>query len=275
MQSPSSSYIHLLKKSLCGYRDQPFDEYHRMDRYSVGWKAKPLKWLDGMLDRWGYRIVKRVKVNPEKRFKGHDIPADAYTMIGMNRLNHLERCVSDVLDREILGDLVETGAWRGGATMLMKAILNEKNSTNRIVWVADSFRGIPPPNEKKYPADTNMNLHKRKILSASLEEVKQGFLDFDLLDESVQFLEGWFKDTLPVAPIKNIALLRLDGDMYESTMDALTHLYPKLGKGGIVIVDDYGSFQACKSAVDDYRNAHQIREEIVDIDGETIHWIKQ
>ncbi|MFM9984566.1 MAG: TylF/MycF/NovP-related O-methyltransferase [Flavobacteriales bacterium] len=274
MHGPSSSYIHLLKRTLCGFRTQPFDEYHRMDRYSVGWKATPLKWLDILLNKLGYRIVKRVRVNPEKRFKGHDIPSDAYTMIGMNRLNHLEQCVSDVLNSGIPGDLVETGSWRGGATMLMKAMLIERKITNRTVWVADSFRGLPPPDEKKYPADRNMDLHKRQILSANLSEVKQAFIDFDLLDERVQFLEGWFKDTLPVAPIEKIALLRLDGDMYESTLDALTHLYPKLSSGGIVIVDDYGSFQACKSAVDDYRNAHQIREDIVDLDGETIHWIK-
>lgn len=274
MMRVSSAYITLLKKLLTGYRERSFDEYHRMDRYTVGWKAKPLRWLDKVLGTMGYRIMKRVAVIPEKRFKGHDIPADAYTMIGMNRLNHLEQCINEVIDNNIPGDLVETGSWRGGATMLMKAILNEREDTTRSVWVADSFKGLPPPDEKKYPADRDMNLHKNHILSAGLKDVKQAFADFNLLDERVQFLEGWFKDTLPVAPIHAIALLRLDGDMYESTMDALTHLYPKLSRGGILIVDDYGAFPACRKAVDDYRNHHQIEASIVSLDGETVHWVK-
>ena len=275
MEPSSSAYITLLKQVLTGCKEQPFDEYHRMDNYTVGWKAKPLLWLDKVLSRMGYRIAKRVRVHPEKRFKGHDIPANAYTMIGMNRLNHLEQCVNEVLDKGVPGDLVETGSWRGGATMLMKAILIERKIYDRTVWVADSFRGLPPPDEKKYPADRNMDLHKKQILSADLNEVKQAFRDFELLDDRVQFLVGWFKDTLPVAPIKNVALLRLDGDMYESTMDALTHLYPKLSPGGIVIIDDYGSFPACRSAVDDYRKEHHIQETIESLDGVTVHLIKQ
>ena len=93
-----------------------------------------------------------------------------------------------------------------------------------------------------------------------------------MLAENVQFLKGWFKDTLPGAPIRQLAVLRADGDMYASTMDTLGNLYGKLSIGGYVIIDDYGSFPACKQAVEDFRAQHSIREAIRDIDGSGVFW---
>jgi len=90
----------------------------------------------------------------------------------------------------------------------------------------------------------------------------------------VRFLKGWFRDTLPAAPIERLAVLRLDGDMYQSTMDTLVNLYPKVSQGGYVIVDDYGAIPACRQAVNDYRAANGITEEIRDIDWTGIFWQK-
>ncbi len=104
------------------------------------------------------------------------------------------------------------------------------------------------------------------MFAVSLEEVRKNLKAYDLLDEQCEFLKGWFRDTLPTAPIQQLALLRLDGDLYESTMDALTSLYPKLSVGGFVIIDDYTIGQ-CRQAVQDYRSAHHIEDEIQDIDG--------
>jgi hypothetical protein len=84
-----------------------------------------------------------------------------------------------------------------------------------------------------------------------MEEVKKNFEKYNLLDNNVKFLKGWFKDTLPSAPIESLAILRLDGDLYESTMDGLINLYSKLSKGGFIIIDDWGAFPACKQAVKD------------------------
>jgi O-methyltransferase len=126
--------------------------------------------------------------------------------------------------------------------------------------VADSFEGLPRPDEQRYPADAGDTFWTQDWFIASVEEVSANFARYGLLDERVRFLKGWFKDTLPAAPIERLALIRIDGDMYESTMDVLQHLYPKLSPGGFAIVDDYGSVPGCKAAVDDYRREHGITE---------------
>ena len=164
------------------------------------------------------------------------------------------------------GDFIETGVWRGGSTILMKAVLKAYGDTTRIVWVADSFEGLPKPNAALYPADVLDQHHTFEELAVPMEEVAENFRRFCLLDENVKFLKGWFKDTLSSAPIKRLALMRLDGDMYESTMDALLALYPRLSIGGFVIIDDYGCIEACRQAVDDYRNKQNIQDKLIPID---------
>lgn len=101
------------------------------------------------------------------------------------------------------------------------------------------------------------------------------FERYGLLDDRVRFLEGWFRDTLPTAPVDKLSVLRLDGDLYESTMDGLVNLYPKVSPGGFVIVDDYGNIQACKAAVHDYRARHGGTEPIVDVDGSGVWWRRE
>ena len=158
----------------------------------------------------------------------------------------------------------------------MRAILEAFGDTNRVVWCANSFQGLPAPNVKEFPEDKDADWHLNPTLAIPLEEVKKNFQRFDLLDDRVKFLVGWFSDTLATAPISKIAILRLDGDMYKSTMDALHPLYPKVSSGGFVIVDDYGIPQdACRRAVHDYRAQHNIREPIIDIDGWGVYWRKE
>ena len=107
-----------------------------------------------------------------------------------------------------------------------------------------------------------------------MDRVRANFARYGLLDEQVHFLKGWFKDTLPIAPIERLAVARLDGDMYESTMDAIEALYPKLQPGGFLIMDDYGAVPACKQATEDYRERCGIREPIVPIDWTGVYWRK-
>jgi len=120
--------------------------------------------------------------------------------------------------------------------------------------------------------DAGIHLEKFPQLAIPMEEVQLNFARYGLLDEQVRFLPGWFRDTLPSAPIEKLALLRLDGDLYESTMDGLVNLYPKLSVGGYVIIDDYGAIEACKQAVHDYRASHGITEEIHVIDWTGAYW---
>ena len=208
----------------------------------------------------------------EVRAEGRDWPTIAHTMIGLRRLDDIQFCVEDVLARGVPGDLVETGVWRGGATIFMRAILKAHDVTDRRVWVADSFEGLPPPNPERYPRDEGDRLYTADQLRVSLEEVQANFSRYGLLDGQVRFLKGWFRETLPGAPIERLAVMRLDGDMYESTMDALTYLYPKLSPHGHVIIDDYGAIAACRAAVQDFREAHRIREPIRRIDWTGVCW---
>ncbi|MBA3371162.1 MAG: class I SAM-dependent methyltransferase [Thermoleophilaceae bacterium] len=224
---------------------------------------------------WVYadgNILDETGFNPDRREQGADQPINAPTMIGLKRLDNLQFCIEDALANGVPGDLIETGVWRGGATILMRAVLKAYGVEDRRVWVADSFEGLPPPDPGIYPSDKGNRLHTSDQLAVSLEQVKSNFERYGLLDERVHFLKGWFRDTLPEAPIEKLAVVRLDGDMYESTMDALVNLYPKLSVGGYLIVDDYGVLLPCRQAVHDYREAHGISEGIRPIDWTGVFW---
>ena len=227
-----------------------------------------------LLARFFPRGVRFYKLTtPEARRKGDTWPSHAQSMIGEMRLENLQFCVEDVLKRGVPGDLIETGVWRGGAVIFMRAILKAHGITDRKVWVADSFQGLPKPNTKKYEADAGDLLYLIPELAVSIEQVKANFAAYGLLDDQVQFLKGWFKDTLPTAPISKLAVARLDGDLYESTMDSLTNLYPRLSVGGYLIIDDY-ILHFCKKAVHDYREKNDIEDPICKIDDQGIFWMK-
>ncbi|MCK2221078.1 TylF/MycF family methyltransferase [Actinomadura sp. ATCC 31491] len=209
------------------------------------------------------------------RRMGLDCPTAAHTMVGMERLDNVQFCVERVLADGVPGDLIETGVWRGGVCILMRAILRAHGVHDRKVWVADSFQGVPVTDADSHPLDQEMALHKiNSVLSIPAEEVRANFKRYELLDEQVEFLEGWFRDTLPGAPIDTLAVMRLDGDLYESTVDALTSLYPKLSPGGFVIIDDY-NIAPCRKAVHEYRREHGIDDKIVPIDLSGVYWRKE
>lgn len=210
----------------------------------------------------------------EKRQLGRDWPARAETMAGLARLANVRFCIESVLADEVPGDLIETGVWRGGMSIYMRGVLKAHGVTDRKVWLADSFEGLPQVDPTHYPADSGLDFEKFDVLSVGVEEVRRNFQRYELLDDQVEFIVGWFKDTLSDAPVSDLAVLRLDGDLYESTIQALEPLYPKLSVGGYCIIDDYGAVAACKAAVTDYRKAHAIEDEISDVDGWAVYWRK-
>ena len=242
----SSLYLDLIKKTLSFslWEDPGFpievNNHKRRWPYRIGMSALSRALRLGRMQ--AYRLV-----DADARKEGRYWPRYADTMIGMKRLDNLQSCVETVLADKVEGDLIETGVWRGGATILMKACLHARGDTRRRVFVADSFQGLPPPDLEKYPEDAGDRHFKLEHLAVSEEQVRANFERYGLLDERVVFLKGWFKDTLASAPIDKLAVMRLDGDMYESTMDALGPLYPKLSEGGFCIIDDY-ALPGCRKA---------------------------
>jgi hypothetical protein len=205
----------------------------------------------------------------------------AVSMLPLARLENLQFCIADVIQRRVPGDLVETGVWRGGATIFMRAVLKVLDVHDRTVWAADSFKGLPEPDAEKFPLEHKafksaaMTKYYKHLL-AGLDDVRRNFEAYGMLDGQVKFLEGWFKDTLPAAPIEKIAVLRLDGDYYESTRDALVNLYHKVSVGGYVIIDDYGeaSWTYCRKAVDEFREGRGISDPMVKVDAPCSFWRK-
>jgi O-methyltransferase len=213
-------------------------------------------------------------VDPIEREEGQVIgPTYAHTLIGMRRLDNLQTCIETVLRDDVPGDLIETGVWRGGACIFMRGVLAANGIADRRVFLADSFEGLPPPDVERWPADRGDTYHLNPLFVASQREVEDTFRGYGLLDSQVVFLKGWFQDTLPKAPVERLAILRLDGDMYGSTMEALESLYPKLSEGGFCIVDDY-ALPGCRQAVDDYRTRHDIQEPLIEIDWTGRYWRK-
>lgn len=209
-----------------------------------------------------------------KRQTGLDWPQAAHTMVGVERLKNLAELTSRVLEAKIPGDLIETGVWRGGCCILMRSILSLYEDAERRIFVADSFEGLPPPKPDIYAADEGDQHHIYKELAVSLEQVRSNFARYGLLDDQVVFVKGFFSDTLPTLKWNRFSLLRLDGDMYESTYCALDCLYPLLSRGGYIIIDDFGAVPACQKAVDDYRTAHGIIDPMTTVDWTGVWWQK-
>jgi hypothetical protein len=211
-------------------------------------------------------------------FIDHYMNSQAVSMLPLVRMDNLEFCIRDVIKNEVPGDLIETGVWRGGATIFMRGVLKALGVADRTIWVADSFEGLPEPDAERFPIEAkahNGTVFKAyNHLAAGIDEVKRNFEVYGLLDEKVEFLQGWFKDTLPHAPIGRLAVMRLDGDYYESTMDALVNLYDKLSVGGYAIIDDYGEdgWTYCRKAVEEFRASRGITDPLVRVDSKCWYW---
>lgn len=256
MEPCKDLYLDLLKRSIL---DIVYDaEVHEDWGQQVG---------GGYINANGLFVLSR----KEAIMQGLYWPKRGLSMIGHKRMENIQVCVENIFRDGIEGDFIETGVWRGGACIFM-AGLNKAYNQNRKIFVADSFCGLPKPDEK-YSADKGDNNHEFDYLRVSIEEVKNNFRRYGLLTDNVVFLKGFFEDTLPTAPIDKLSILRLDGDMYSSTIQSLENLYPKLSVGGYVIVDDY-ALGGCRKAIGDYRDEHSIVDKIKTIDCMSAYWRK-
>lgn len=283
MPTLADNYLSLLKKSL-------LNELYLEDEARIAYLvSRELLGLKQPVHEWGYNLINIRTLSiydllaRSRQVGGYvKIPSHPYarnfmetphTMIGRARLDNLHSCLEQIHRDAVPGDLIETGVWKGGATIFMRGFLQAHGISDRLVWVADSFEGLPKPSR---PEDQGWDLSKETMpyLAVSLEEVRELFARYELLDDRVRFLKGWFKDTLPGAPIERLALLRLDGDLYESTMDAISSLYHKLSPGGFLIIDDY-NLPPCAQAIGEFRERHKVDEELIRIDEQSAFWRKR
>lgn len=177
-------------------------------------------------------------------------------MIGLKRLRNIEQCFLSITQDGVEGDLIETGVWRGGACIFMAGLCKAHNAY-RNVLVADSFEGLPPP-DPRYKHDVGDVHSTIDLLSVSQEQVQENFRKYNLLSDDVVFAKGFFETSLQDTRIDKLAILRLDGDMYSSTIQVLDQLYDKVSVGGYIIIDDYDCLLNCRAAVDDFRNKRAI-----------------
>ncbi len=269
---PAARYLDLLAR--CLTRDLFLDEEVRNVDLR-GWPGGEPDGLRTLLRDRRWRVVEP-GADRATRAVGNDWPPTAETMVGLARLDNVLDCTARALADGVPGDLVETGVWRGGTAIYLRGILAALGDPDRRVWACDSFQGLPEADAERYPVDVPMRLHEHAALAVGLDAVRAAFDRYGLLDDRVRFVEGWFRDTLPLlaAEIGPIAVLRLDGDLYESTIDALTHLEPLVAPGGFVIVDDYGGIEACRQAVADHRAAHGITADLHEVDWTAVWWRK-
>ena len=217
-------------------------------------------------------VTSRELRGDERRLRsaGMDWPLQGMTMIGLGRLDDLQACVESIVADGIEGDVIETGAWRGGASILVRATLDSLGD-ERTVWVADSFQGF----HRGDGADSEaVQLSAFDHLAVPLEEARDNFARFGC-DRNVRFVPGFFEDTLAGLAGERWSMVRLDADTYEPTRLGLEHLYPGLVPGGYLIVDDYGSFQGCRQAVDQFRARHGIEEPLEAVDSTCVRWRRE
>ncbi|MGH6951531.1 MAG: TylF/MycF/NovP-related O-methyltransferase [Vitreimonas sp.] len=248
MTAPShanrDAYIELLKRSVTNYAylggDLSFDKFRCVTHYDV--------------EQGSWKI---------------DALARPVTLLTKNQLDLIERCVLDLEERGVPGDFIEAGVWRGGAIILMRALLDAYAIAARKIVAADSFAGIP---KNVRARNDPVDLWRDRWI-ASLDDVRQNIARFGLLDDRIEFVVGFFADSLTTLAGRQFALMRLDSDSYDSVEESLLHLYPLLSPGGVIIVDDW-HLVGCRAAVLNYRARHSVDEEIQTCEGNA-YWVKR
>jgi O-methyltransferase len=266
-------YLELLKqclsRSIFGERFKPLLKPRSVAKWKWLWWHVVYPTVERVLSRVDLELVRKAHFDRQACQNGFYYHSEAESMIGITGLNNVQNCVTDCLRRGVPGDLLEAGVWRGGTTILMRAVLLAYGDADRKVWVADSFEGCPKPQDPSEHTDRHWF---NNFLCVPLEQVRANFERYGLLDDRVIFLPGWFAESLPNAPIHKLAVLRVDADMYSSTLDVLHALYGKVSKDGYVIIDDYFTIEACRRAVDEFRAARNIKTKIQNVDDCRAFW---
>lgn len=272
-RTPAEMYLDLMKRILTRTLTARLSE-----RQTIQARVFPKRLLvaliQSLLTPFSLELVRLVQSTPEDYLESGDSARnraeDAETMLGIRQLDNMQACICDVISKRIPGDLLEAGVWRGGMTIFMRAVLKAHGDNVRRVWVADSFAGLPTPH-----ATHDFSWWRTGDMAVSLSEVRRNFARYGLLDDQVQFIEGYFRNSLPSVSVSQLAVLRVDADLYESTLDVLQYLYSRLAPGGYAIFDDYNNLPGCRRAIDEFRSTYGVSEPIQPIDSRAVFWQKR
>ncbi len=215
---------------------------------------------DGRLRKYANRYLHRPDLEKDKSFQSIyskvGTRESKYTLTSMERCFSLYKAIQYIVKGNIPGDIVECGVWRGGSAMLAALTLIENKQTYRKIYLYDTYEGMPEPTDK------DIDIHgvpyrslwkkEKDLLTVSLDEVKENMHATGYPIENIIFVKGMVEDTIPRTIPNQVALLRLDTDLYESTYHELVHLYPKVIPQGVIIIDDYGHFQGAQEATEKY-----------------------
>ena len=186
-----------------------------------------------------------------------------FTMTSPERIISLTRATEYIIKNNIQGSIVECGVWKGGSIMAVLEVL-KKFQTEKEIYLYDTFEGMTEPQDidlsyKGKSAKEIYDKSNNQWCYSSIEEVKNNLSKIEYNNKKLHFVKGKVEDTIPDTLPENISILRLDTDWYESTKHEMKYLFPKLVKGGILIIDDYGHWSGCKKAIDEYLEENNIK----------------
>jgi len=228
--------------------------------------TRPAKWL---FRRMGYDLVEGARdLVPKDGFPPDFeqteiedyLSVAAHTLTGSARIISLIRSVRYLVQNQIAGDIVECGVWKGGSMMAVAKTLLRLNERERCLWLYDTYAGMSQPTAVDISV-CNISAQKdfdADYLRVGLDDVRKAVLSVGYNEGRVFFVKGKVEETLPAHAPEQIALLRLDTDWYESTYHELVHLFPRLVRGGVLIIDDYGHWEGARKATDEYLRDNNI-----------------
>lgn len=259
------------------------------------------KLVNAVLGRFGYAIARKRNAYA----LGYDFEEEAQDKISLVRRNAMAsfECLVTLYQQarycelnDIAGCYVECGVWKGGAAGLMALGNLTYGTARRQIHLFDAFDDICEPDSavdgERALAEVEQKASvDRSELSGRLRPLRRAYADHvgaatvehvDLLMRGVVGYDinslcdhvGWFQDTLPLPETSDIPILRLDGDWYASTKTCLEHLYDNVVSGGFVVIDDYGAYEGCTKAVDEFMEVRGVRAYLNHVNADRRYWIK-
>jgi O-methyltransferase len=227
----------------------------------------PVQWLHHRLPGYNIRQALRRRACALPGVSQH-VLVSGHTWLPPARLKMLERHVRTVERCGVVGDIVECGVAKGGSAALLGLTLDRQRSSRRL-YLFDTFEGLPAPTAKDPDYDQAVTWIGK--CRGDLDDVKSLLRSLNVDLDRIKFVKGLFQETLPVTHPERVAVAHLDGDWYESTMTCLTNLWPLLSVGGIIQLDDYGMWQGCRVAVDEFFASRQSEIAVRPIDKGAIY----